>query len=55
MSTKKNDISGITYLESMLNWDAFAKAHPKFKPALQEVLSELDQLRKQTKTSYWSF
>ena len=51
MSKKKNNVSGINYLESMLHWDAFAKAHPKFKPALQEVLNELYQLRKQTKTS----
>ena len=44
---KKNNISGINYLEAMLQWDAFAKAHPNFKPALQEVLDELYYLREQ--------
>lgn len=47
MPKKKNDISGIEYLERMLQWDAFAKEHPKFRPALQEALDELYRLREQ--------
>lgn len=49
---KRNDnISGIDYLEAMLKWDAFTKAHPKFKPALREALNELYYLRKQVQIS----
>jgi hypothetical protein len=47
MPKRKDDLVGTDYLEAMLNWDAFAKAHPNFRPALQEVLNELYQLRKQ--------
>lgn len=48
MPNKKYDnISGIDYLEAMLKWGAFAKAHPKFEPALREALDELYYLREQ--------
>lgn len=49
MSKRKNELSGINYLEAMLQWEAFAKAHPNFKPALQEVLDELHYLREKVK------
>lgn len=48
MPKRKNDLSGIKYLEAMLQWEAFSKAHPNFKPALEEVLNELYYLREQT-------
>ena len=49
MPKRKNELSGIEYLKAMLQWEAFAKAHPNFRPALEEVLDELLYLREQVK------
>lgn len=51
MSKKKENLIGTDYLEAMLKWDAFTKAHPNFKPALREVLDELYYLREQVNIS----
>lgn len=42
---KHNELTEIAYLEQMLNWENFCKAHPKFPVALREVLNELYYLK----------
>lgn len=43
----KDNPTGIDYLEQMLNWDKFCKAHPNFPVALREILDELYALREE--------
>lgn len=46
---KNKGLQGADYLKAMLEWDAFSKAHPSFRPALEEALSELYELRERVK------